>query len=81
MKRKVSTVMEESLFRRAKMEAARQGRPLAAILEDALERYFEQPSNRPPSYKTVDECWGALYAPAELVRQIMEVEEDEYGES
>lgn len=81
MKRKVSTVMEESLFRRAKLEAARQGRPLAAILEEALTRYFDQPSSRPPGYKTVDECWGALCAPAELVRQIMEEEDDEYGES
>jgi hypothetical protein len=81
MKRKVSTIMEDSLFRRAKLEAVRQGRPLAAILEDALQRYFEPLPNRPPGYKTVDECWGILSLPAEVVRQIMEGEEDEYGES
>lgn len=73
--------MEESLFRRAKLEAARQGRPLAAILEEALKRYFDQPATRPPGYKTVDESWGVLSLPAEVVRQIMEEEEDEYGES
>jgi hypothetical protein len=81
MRRKVSTIMEESVFRRAKLEAARQGRPLAAILEEALRRYFDQPSTRPPGYKTVDECWGILSLPAEVVRQIMEEEDDEYGES
>jgi hypothetical protein len=81
MKRKVSTVMEESLFRRAKLEAARQGRTLAAILEEALRRYFEQSPTGPPGYKSVDETWGVMSLPAEVVRQIMEEEEDEYGES
>jgi hypothetical protein len=80
MRRKVSTIMEESLFRRAKLEAARQGRPLAALLEEALERYFDHPPTRPSGYKTVDESWGALSLPAEVVREIMEEEEDEYGE-
>ena len=81
MRRKVSTIMEESLFRRAKLEAARQGRPLAALVEEALVCYFEQARIKPPGYKTVDESWGVLSLPAEVVRQIMEEEEDEYGES
>ncbi len=74
--------MEESLFRRAKLEAARQGRPLAAILEEALERYFDLPPSRLPGYRSVDEMWAALPAiPAEVVRRVMEEEDDEYGES
>ncbi len=81
MKRKVSTIMEESLFRRAKLEAARQGRPLAAVLEEAIQRYLDSPPARPPGYRSVDETWGALEVPAEVLRQIMEEEEDEYGES
>jgi hypothetical protein len=81
MRRKVSTIMEESLFRRAKLEAARQGRPLAAILEEALQRYFDSPPSRPPGYRSVDEMWGAMALPPEVVRQIMEEEDDEYGES
>jgi hypothetical protein len=81
MKRKVSTIMEESLFRQAKLEAARQGRPLAAILEEALRRYFNLRPSRSPTYRSVDETWGAMAAPAELVRQVMEEEEDEYFES
>ena len=47
MKKKVSTVMEESLFQRAKIEAARQRRPLALILEDALLGYLSSPPERP----------------------------------
>lgn len=80
MRRKVSTIMEASLFRRAKLEAARQGRTLSAVLEDALALYLDgaRPGGaaRP---RTVDETWGAMAAPPELVRQVME-EEDEYGE-
>ncbi len=82
MRRKVSTIMEDSLFRRAKLEAARRGRPLAAVLEEALQRYFDSPPSRPAGYRSVDEVWGALAPmPAEVLRRIMEEEEDEYGES
>jgi hypothetical protein len=81
MRRKVSTIMEESLFSRAKNEAARQGRPLASVLEEALQRYFDSPPSRPPGYRSVDETWGAMAASAELIRHVMEEEDDEYGES
>ena len=40
MKRKVGTIMEDSLFRRAKLEAVRQGRRLAAVIEEARRRHF-----------------------------------------
>jgi hypothetical protein len=81
MRRKVSTIMEESVFRRAKLEAARQGRPLSAILEEALVSYFEGPrAGRAPEYRSVAETWGAMAAPAALVREILE-DEDEYFES
>jgi hypothetical protein len=82
MRRKVSTIMEESLFRRAKLEAARQGRPLAAIIEEALQRYFDSPPSQTPAYRSVDETWDALSPVSpELIRYVMEEEEDEYGES
>lgn len=73
--------MEESLFRRAKVEAARQGRPMSALLEEALERYFSDPSVGPVSqYRSVAETWGAMQAPAGIIREIME-DDDEYFES
>jgi hypothetical protein len=81
MRRKVSTVMEESLFQRAKLEAARQGRPFAAILEDALDGYLSSATGKSQGRgSSVEATWGAMAAPPDLVREIME-DEDEYLES
>jgi len=74
----VSTVMEVSLFHRAKLEAARQGRPLAAILEDALRRYFADPKSAEAAHLSVAESWGAMALPAEVVRDIMEEDDDDF---
>jgi hypothetical protein len=78
VKKKVSTVMEESLFRRAKIEAARQGRPMSVILEDALERYFASPKAVERTHMTVAESWGAMAVPPEVLREIMESDEDDF---
>ena len=61
--------MEESLFRRAKLEAARQGRPMSAILEDALERYFSEREGRGAQAPEVAESWGAIALPPDVVRR------------
>jgi hypothetical protein len=77
MKRKVSTIMDETLFRRTKLEAARQGRPLSAILEEALGAYLSATTGRrPPGGSLVEASWGAMAASPELVRAIMEDDED-----
>jgi hypothetical protein len=77
MRKKVSTVMDASLFHRAKLEAARQGRPMAAILEDALRRYFASPAqDAAPKASLVDASWGVFRLPPEVVREIMEDEDD-----
>jgi hypothetical protein len=76
MKKKVSTVMEESLFQRAKIEAARQRRPLAMILEDALIAYLSSPTPKPPQGGSrVEASWGAIDLPPDVIRQIMEEED------
>jgi hypothetical protein len=81
MKRKVSTIMDDGLFRRAKLEAARLGRPMSAILEEALILYFAAAQRgRGPGYRSVAETWGAMAAPANVIREVME-DEDEYFES
>jgi hypothetical protein len=78
MRRKVSTIMDESLFRRAKLEAARQGRPMSALLEEALERYFSGPKGAEPTHLSVAESWGAMALPADVVREIMEEDDDDF---
>jgi hypothetical protein len=77
MRRKVSTIMEESLFRRSKLAAAAEGRALSSLIEDALRRYLDGPPDVPATCRSVDETWGAMAAPPELVRQVLE-DEDEY---
>jgi hypothetical protein len=78
MKKKVSTVMEESLFQCAKIEAARQRRPMSAILEDALERYFASAKTVERVHMTVAESWGAMAVPREVLREIMGSDEDDF---
>ena len=77
MRRKVSTIMDDALFRRDKVEAARQDRPLSAILEEALSAYLTTTmGKRPPGGSLVEASWGAMAAPPELIRAIMEDDDD-----
>jgi hypothetical protein len=79
MRRKVSTIMDEALFRRVKATAAAEGRPLSELLEGALLRYLEAPRDpRPASPSSVEASWGAFALPWEVVQQVME-EDDEYS--
>jgi hypothetical protein len=79
MKRKVSTIMDEALFRRAKLEAARQGRPLSALLDEALGAYLSAATGRrPPGGSLVEASWGVFTMPPDVVRLIME-DDDEDG--
>ncbi len=75
MRRKVSTILDEALFLRAKVEAARQGRPWSALLEDALLNYLEQPGARHPAGRTVASTWGAVVVSPDVLRRVMEDED------
>ncbi len=46
MKKKVGTVLEERVLREAKARASREGRPLAALLQEALEHYLGEDVER-----------------------------------
>lgn len=70
--------MDAALFHRAKVEAARQGKPLAAVIEEALQRYFAGPSVQETMHLTVDETWGAFKLPPGVLREIMESDDDDF---
>jgi hypothetical protein len=75
MRKKVSTIMDASLFQRAKVEAARQGKPMSAILEEALEAYLTPVAGPMPEGRSlVDASWGAFSASPEVIRAVMEDE-------
>ena len=76
MRRKVSTLLDESLFRRTRLESARQGRQISEIVGEALDRYLSQASDRPASLHVVADSWGVLRVKPALVRRVLREEPD-----
>ena len=70
MRRKVGTVLEESLFRRARLESARQGRPISEILAEALEDYLERKGRHETSGAVAD-TWSVLSLERTQVKRIL----------
>ncbi len=73
MKRKIGTIIDEELLRRAKVAAAAQGTPLSHILEVALRDYLDR-RGRPRHGGVVATTWGIMPADATLVKAILEEE-------
>lgn len=70
-RKKVSTILDEHLFRRAKLEAARQGKQLSTILGDALDRYLSAAGTRRSTAGIVAESWGVLKLDRRTVNRLM----------
>jgi hypothetical protein len=76
MRKKVSTLIDESLFRRVKLEAVRSGKQISGVVGEALEQYLGEKGDRQTTSGYVTESWGALYLPEAQVREILEEEDD-----
>ena len=59
-RRKVSTLLDEHLFRRAKLESLRQRKQVSEILGEALERYLGESGSRVATTGVVADTWGVL---------------------
>ena len=57
-RRKVSTVLDEHLFRRAKLESIRQRKRVSEILGEALQRYLAETGSRSATAGVVAVTWG-----------------------
>jgi len=79
MQRRVSTQLDDVLFRRARLEALRQGRPISAIVGDALRKYLDDSKTPGGAGGVVAASWGALGAPTRTVAAILRDEEDFLG--
>jgi hypothetical protein len=79
MRRKVSTQLDEVLFRRVRLEAARQGRQISTVISEALVRYLDETGTPAGPGGAVAASWAALPAPPHEVVQMMEEEEDFLG--
>ena len=70
-RRKVSTLLDEHLFRRAKLESVRQRKQVSEILGHALERYLAETSGRLATTGVAAETWGMLKLDRRKVDRLM----------
>lgn len=73
IKRKIGTVVDEELLRRAKLAAAAQGITLSKVLEDALRDYLDRRSGT-MARGVVASTWGAIPVDPALLRAVLEEE-------
>jgi hypothetical protein len=74
MRRKVGTVLDEALFRRARVESARQGRTISEVLAEALEDYLAR-KGRHEASGIVADTWSVLSADRARVKKILGTDE------
>jgi len=74
-RRKVSTLLDEHLFRRAKLESVRRGKQVSEILGQALERYLAKTGSRLATTGVVAETWGVLKLDRGQVERLIGSEE------
>jgi len=70
-RRKVSTLLDEHLFRRAKLESLRQRKQVSEILGEALERYLREKGSRAATTGVVAESWGVLQLDRRRVKRLL----------
>ncbi len=74
MKKKISTILDDALVRRTKIEALRQDKQISEVIGEALETYLaEKGSPRGPG-GVVANSWGVLALPRERVDEILSEE-------
>ena len=76
MKQKFSTVLDRGVFRRLKLESARQGKHISELVGEALESYL-RPSRgvTRETGRVVDATWGSLSVDRETLKELMREEE------
>jgi len=72
MKQKFSTVLDRGLFRRLKLESARQGKQISELVSEALESSL-RPSKGIPreTGRVVDATWGSISVDRETLKELM----------
>lgn len=76
VRQKISTVLDEALYRRAKLESVRQARPLSDILGEALATYLAEKKSPGGMGGVVSSSWGAIKITAGIVNKLMKEEDD-----
>jgi hypothetical protein len=76
MKQKIGTVIEADVLRRAKRQAAEEGRPLSDLIQDALDRYLSAgmpaPARREAAYNVF--CEQPMRIAPEQFREVLQAD-------
>jgi hypothetical protein len=75
MDQKVSTILDEDLFRRAERESMRQGKSLSRLLGDALKLYLDEKSGAAPQGGIAARSWGILKLPSYTLKDLLKRED------
>ncbi len=71
MRKKIGTILDDELVRRAKLAAASDGIPVSRIMETALREYLDKRKG-PKLGSVAESMFGAIPADISLVKAIME---------
>jgi hypothetical protein len=71
MRKKISTVLDETLFRRTRLESARRGKQISEIVSEALEEYLGK-SHQTPGPGFVAESYGIFKISGRKLQRVME---------
>lgn len=71
MRRKVSTLLDETLYRRAKLESVIRGKQISEIIGEALELYLDERGKADPGASVATDTWAALRLSASEVEKIL----------
>ena len=58
MKKKIGTLLEEEILSKAKERAQRDGRPLADVIQDALDHYLQGATSNEDSVRAAEKFCG-----------------------
>lgn len=80
MKKKVSTIIDEALFRRTRVEALRQDVQISEVISEALEAYLDQKGSPRGPGGVVANSWAVIPLDLGQVNAILR-EEESYPEA
>lgn len=75
MRQKISTVVDATLYRRAKLEAARSGVQIADVIEAALREHLGPAGPEEANESVVAATWGSFSVPRRIVDEVLREEE------
>ena len=72
MRRKVSTLIDDALLKRAKVEALRQEKQISEIFGEALQSYLGEAASHRSGSTVASETWGILPVSRATLRRALE---------